>query len=706
MRVVFNGVRVRPRAQAPNTRATAAIRRASRSRPTARRRSSSTSVRGCGRTARSCDGDFNGSVLLTHLHWDHVQGLPFFTPLHREGATVDIYGPRQADGPLGDVFTQLMQPPFFPIQAEPARGRRALSRHGRRRLPDRHREGAVAVGAPRRTDARLPRRLERTCRSRTSPITARAAAPTIPTTTCRTKCSSCATASTCLIHDAQHTHEEYAPKRHWGHCTVEYAVHVARESGARRLALFHHDPAHGDDALDEITEQAGDHAAHVGGPEVIAAYEGLELALHAVAAEGAVTPQRSARSPPDPADVPHGAGSLRDGRHADHRDERRRAGRHGVQLVHVGVARPAARAVLRGEVVEHVAADPSRGKVGGEHPRRRRRRNLPAVCASRASTASRTSRTRSAAPVHRYSTTRSRSSTARRSPNTTPATTSSSSARSSSSDTRPKASRCSSTAAGTAGSRSSSPWTGRDRRRGAARPRGRADASPRSPSSGPRRDPRPVRRVARRPVWARRSRPRCRSSSSRSRLALLVWWTAVPGIVAAVLLLAFTAVLVRAAAAAPAVRVLRRRVEDAGRRRRGAAQRGADRAGGAGDGLAAVADRRSRAGRGVLPTCTIVVAATIATTASADGQQPRRRPRSRGRTSERRRRRARLRPGRPGARMVSARHRALGRRAEPGCDPGGERPVERVARGPDQRPRSRGRSRRSAAARAAGRRRR
>ena len=64
-----------------------------------------------------------------------------------------------------------------------------------------------------------------------------------------------------LIHDAQHTHDEYGPKRHWGHCTIEYAVHVAREVGARKLVLFHHDPAHGDDELDRDRTRAQDHAA-------------------------------------------------------------------------------------------------------------------------------------------------------------------------------------------------------------------------------------------------------------------------------------------------------------------------------------------------------------------------------------------------------------------------------------------------------------
>ena len=86
-----------------------------------------------------------------------------------------------------------------------------------------------------------------------------------------------------LIHDAQHTRAEYEPKRHWGHCTVDYAVHVAREAGARRLVLFHHDPAHGDDDLDVIERVARRlRRPHRRRREVIAAYEGLEIELPAV----------------------------------------------------------------------------------------------------------------------------------------------------------------------------------------------------------------------------------------------------------------------------------------------------------------------------------------------------------------------------------------------------------------------------------------
>jgi ribonuclease BN (tRNA processing enzyme) len=89
-----------------------------------------------------------------------------------------------------------------------------------------------------------------------------------------------------LIHDAQHTAAEYEAKRHWGHCTIEYAVRVARESGARRLVLFHHDPAHNDADLDAIECSAQDFSARLGGPEVTAAYEGLEIEVPTVRPAG------------------------------------------------------------------------------------------------------------------------------------------------------------------------------------------------------------------------------------------------------------------------------------------------------------------------------------------------------------------------------------------------------------------------------------
>src|SRR3546814_5009634 len=58
---------------------------------------------------------YRATVLLTHLHWDHIQGLPFFTPVFRPDAVIDIHGPRQDEGPLVDVFTGVMRPPYFQL---------------------------------------------------------------------------------------------------------------------------------------------------------------------------------------------------------------------------------------------------------------------------------------------------------------------------------------------------------------------------------------------------------------------------------------------------------------------------------------------------------------------------------------------------------------------------------------------------------------
>ena len=83
-----------------------------------------------------------------------------------------------------------------------------------------------------------------------------------------------------LIHDAQFTTDEFAAKADWGHSTPEYAVEVARQAGAKLLVLFHHDPAHDDDMVDEIAQRMAELAAD--DPfEVIAAAEGLKLTLAA-----------------------------------------------------------------------------------------------------------------------------------------------------------------------------------------------------------------------------------------------------------------------------------------------------------------------------------------------------------------------------------------------------------------------------------------
>ena len=229
------------------------------------------------------DGEFHGTALLSHLHWDHMQGLPFFTPLHRPGSSLDVHGPRQTEGPLADVFAQIMCPPFFPIRPSDLGGDVRFHDTGDDDFP---------VGLA-KVRSRWVRHVGPTLGYRVDcngvsvayiPDHGPGCCPDDPDDYVPHEVLELCDGVDVLIHDAQHTAAEWGPKRHWGHCTVDYAVHVAKEAGARRLVLFHHDPAHCDAELDRITDVAAERASHLGAPELLAAYEGLRLEFPAPAA--------------------------------------------------------------------------------------------------------------------------------------------------------------------------------------------------------------------------------------------------------------------------------------------------------------------------------------------------------------------------------------------------------------------------------------
>lgn len=219
------------------------------------------------------DGSFRGTALVTHLHWDHVQGLPFFPPVNRPGAVLDVYGPPQPESSFGQAFDELMRPPYFPVRA----GELA----GDIRFHDAA-EDTIAVGNAKVTVRQVPHvgptvgyRVKWEGRTVTY-ISDHQAPPDLGSVA--DSVLELAEGADLLIHDAQYTTEEFGEKPHWGHCTFGYALEVARRAGVRRLVLFHHDPAHDDDTIDRILAGVRERSGP-DGPEVLAASEGLTLHL-------------------------------------------------------------------------------------------------------------------------------------------------------------------------------------------------------------------------------------------------------------------------------------------------------------------------------------------------------------------------------------------------------------------------------------------
>ena len=219
---------------------------------------------------------FAGSALVTHIHWDHVHGLPFFTPVLRPGARFDVYGPPQEDhGSLGDAFGEFMRPPFFPVTTKELLG--DIRFHDVWDT-DLELDGAkVKVRPVPHVGLTNGYRVE--MGGATVAYLSDHQMPVDGSHVISDAVLELCDGADLLIHDAQYTVAEFPAKATWGHCTVDYAVHVAAEAGARRLALFHHDPTHHDQAVDEIAAHARKVAEGKGVDEVMAAHEGLVVSF-------------------------------------------------------------------------------------------------------------------------------------------------------------------------------------------------------------------------------------------------------------------------------------------------------------------------------------------------------------------------------------------------------------------------------------------
>jgi len=210
-------------------------------------------------------------LLFSHVHWDHIQGVPFFTPAFHPDAELTFVGASRESGGLRDALARQMKPPQFPIgldalsaqiswmdlKAEPIE----LGPFRVTPVDLQHPDGILAF----RVEAGGSSMVYATDVEHGEGIDRRLVM--------------LSEGADLLVHDAQYTHAEYLgeggpPRRGWGHSTWEQAVDVARQADVGRLALFHHDPRRSDDGVAVIEAQARRRRAHT-----FAAREGAMVAL-------------------------------------------------------------------------------------------------------------------------------------------------------------------------------------------------------------------------------------------------------------------------------------------------------------------------------------------------------------------------------------------------------------------------------------------
>jgi phosphoribosyl 1,2-cyclic phosphodiesterase/CheY-like chemotaxis protein len=229
-------------------------------------------------------GPLRGSILISHTHWDHIQGFPFFAPLFVPGGDWDVYGPAGLGESLRDTLAGQMQYAYFPVKLDEMGA--SIRYHDLA-------EGTFEIDDIRITTRYLNHpaltlgyRLEmdgiRVVYACDHEPYSRNPGQSEPLSAFDQRHSEFLDGADLVIHEAQYTDAEYPAKKRWGHSTVEYVSEIGQRAGVRRMALTHHDPARTDDALDQIVESVrADLKAKKSPMQVFGAADGQVVELHA-----------------------------------------------------------------------------------------------------------------------------------------------------------------------------------------------------------------------------------------------------------------------------------------------------------------------------------------------------------------------------------------------------------------------------------------
>jgi phosphoribosyl 1,2-cyclic phosphodiesterase len=244
-----------------------------------------TGIRELGRSliARANGDGIHGDIFLTHAHWDHIQGIPFFAPIFQPGNRFTIWGSKSLGTSIERVLRDQMSPLVFPVAFETLAARIDFSG-----IAEERRTGdgfAVTAFAVRHPGGALGYRFSSGNERGASFVyisdNELGSAETYHTgPDWDERVVQFVRGAKMLVHDATYTAEEYEQHRGWGHSTYEDALALALAAGVEQLVLFHHRPERTDEELDRCLAKCRAWVAERGGTlRVIAAAEGMTLAV-------------------------------------------------------------------------------------------------------------------------------------------------------------------------------------------------------------------------------------------------------------------------------------------------------------------------------------------------------------------------------------------------------------------------------------------
>ncbi len=206
------------------------------------------------------DGPFPQHILLSHTHWDHIQGLPFFQPAYIKGTDLVIYGSSQKERFLESILGGQMDVNYFPVQMKELAANVSI-----REFEDRFmRIGDIDIDIQEQVmhpggSIRFKMRTGGKTVVYATDIELNAIfSPDTPTDTTEQLAQEYRDFihhADLLIADGQYSESEYAEKKGWGHTSVPLLLNVAHEAGVKQLAVFHHDPEHSDAFFDLLSRQ-------------------------------------------------------------------------------------------------------------------------------------------------------------------------------------------------------------------------------------------------------------------------------------------------------------------------------------------------------------------------------------------------------------------------------------------------------------------